>query len=132
MTIHSGQADKSKETLPILVVDDDIATLQGLQMVLILEGYQVAIARDGREALQEVMRNQYGLIILDSDMPVMTGSEFIKAYDKAPGSHAPVIICSGRTREIKDVLPPFVKAEILKPIEISELIALVQQQYIIA
>lgn len=57
----------------VLIVDDDLGILETIQGMLELEGYEVDLARDGVEALQQVARKVPELIILDIMMPRMDG-----------------------------------------------------------
>ncbi len=59
----------------ILVVDDKRENLLSFQSLLTLHGYSVHTAESGEEALKKVIRNNYGLIILDVQMPGMDGFE---------------------------------------------------------
>jgi two-component system, chemotaxis family, chemotaxis protein CheY len=73
----------------ILVVDDDPDILDAVCDVLTGEGYRVARARNGREALERVSDERPDLILLDLMMPVMDGLAFARAL-KASGVTPPV------------------------------------------
>ena len=74
------QASTSALPRPILVVDDNACIREALRDLLIHEGYEVAEAENGQQALDRLMRVPTPcLVILDLVMPVMTGSEFLLA-----------------------------------------------------
>ncbi|MBI4232776.1 response regulator [Candidatus Peregrinibacteria bacterium] len=65
----------------ILAVDDNQFVLSNLEQLLLIKGYEVAIARDGKEAQELVLKNRYDLLITDINMPRANGfelAEFIK------------------------------------------------------
>ena len=57
----------------ILVVDDDPQIRRVLRTTLVLEGYEVADARSGQEAIEKFREGKYDLILLDMNMPEMDG-----------------------------------------------------------
>ena len=59
----------------ILVVEDDLPTVELLKVTLELEGYDVSIAYDGIEALRGVEKEHPDLIILDVMLPGIDGYE---------------------------------------------------------
>ncbi len=62
----------------ILVVDDDADIRYALRQALELEGYEVALAANGREAWESLRSPPPpALILLDLMMPVMNGAEFL-------------------------------------------------------
>ena len=61
------------ETAHVLVVDDDEGIRGIIQMTLELEGYSVATASNGKEALDRIAEHRPALILLDLMMPIMTG-----------------------------------------------------------
>lgn len=63
----------------ILVVDDDPDILDAICDILDVEGYAVARARHGEEALERVAESRPDLILLDLMMPVMDGITFAHA-----------------------------------------------------
>jgi len=75
----SGALRKSAKDQPakILVADDDDGVRIGLVANLELEGYEVAEARDGAEALEMIAAHSYDLIVSDVVMPSATGVEVL-------------------------------------------------------
>jgi len=67
----------SREPLTILIVDDDRGVLNGLTELLEEEGYKVATAIDGLDALHQLRGGlRPCVILLDLMMPVMDGWDF--------------------------------------------------------
>ena len=111
----------------VLVVDDDPHILAILQDALQEDGYDVATARNGMEAMTVVRRLRPDVILLDLMMPVVDGAGFMELYRQVPGPHAPILVitaAAGRYRSdslehARDVLP--------KPLSIDRLLAAVRQ-----
>ena len=61
------------DAYPILVVDDDATILVSVAELLELEGYSVATATNGAEALELTRSLSPGLVLLDMRMPVLDG-----------------------------------------------------------
>jgi CheY-like chemotaxis protein len=87
----------------ILLVDDDIPSVEALKELLEGAGYAVGCAGNGREALALLRgAGSYCVILLDIMMPVMNGYEFREAQLKDPKlASIPVIVITadGRARE---------------------------------
>lgn len=66
----------------VLVVDDDPDILEAICDVLEVEGYRVARARQGQEALERVGEERPRAILLDLMMPVMSGWEFLEHLER--------------------------------------------------
>ena len=64
----------------ILVIDDDPGIREFLSMVLMDEGYSLAVAEDGIVALSLLENFQPHLIFLDMLMPGMDGQHFLETY----------------------------------------------------
>jgi len=83
----------------ILIVDDDIDTVELLTKRLHAEGYSTSEAYDGEQALQQVKEYQPDIIILDIMMPKIDGYEVskrLKSYDNT--KHIPIIMLSAKAR----------------------------------
>ena len=79
----------------ILLVDDDTDLREALAELLIDEGFQVAQASNGLDALDALDEQAPDLIVLDYMMPVMSGPEF-RAQQRARPAFAaiPVVLLS--------------------------------------
>src|SRR5437762_199624 len=67
----------------VLVVDDDAAIRSLITEVLVEEGFAVANAVNGRQALDQIADHLPGLVLLDLQMPVMSGWEALAALQTA-------------------------------------------------
>ena len=78
----------------ILLVDDEVAICRSMEAFLEDYGYDISIAHNGKEGLEKFNANLPDLVILDLQMPVMTGHEFL-AELAATHPEVPKIIISG-------------------------------------
>jgi two-component system, OmpR family, response regulator MprA len=81
----------------ILVVDDERAVRESLQRALELEGYEIELAADGREALARLENGepQPDAVILDVLMPVIDGLEVCRRLRRG-GNRVPVLMLTAR------------------------------------
>jgi CheY-like chemotaxis protein len=59
----------------LVLVDDDRDMSEVMSTVLELEGHTVRVAHDGQRGLDEIARRRPDLVLLDVEMPVLTGPE---------------------------------------------------------
>jgi CheY-like chemotaxis protein len=87
----------------ILIVEDDDANREFLCALLEANGFLVATARDGREALEWLFGNpRPSVVLLDLEMPRMNGWEFLQAADGAAAlTGIRVIMLTGRADHIR-------------------------------
>ena len=100
----------------ILLADDEAAITHTFGPALERLGFDVAIARDGDEALRQVLAFRPDLIVLDMEMPRVTGAEVLRIL-RAKGDDTPVIVFSkyGDTEERAIVLGEGADEYINKP-----------------
>jgi len=80
----------------ILAVDDSEALRNLLMALLSRAGYEVALSPDGRDALKKLKSFEPDLILLDIQMPRLTGWEFLElAHKQHDLDDVPVIIFAG-------------------------------------
>jgi CheY-like chemotaxis protein len=125
---HKGHADSlsnGTEVWQILIVEDDRDTRESISQILAEEGFKVAQAANGLEALHYLRQEAHvGLILLDVMMPVMDGLQFRSWQCKDPVLAAiPVIALTALDApyplELCDV------TVVRKPVDIARLLLLI-------
>ena len=87
-------------TKKILVADDDPAIQKVLFQTFKLEGYEVATASDGEEALTELEGELPDVVVLDVMMPKLDGFDVLKRIRANPRTKAlPVILLTARSSQ---------------------------------
>lgn len=84
----------------VLLIDDDVATLDVLDFSLVLDGHDVLRATDGHHGLALATSEAPDLVILDVMMPGIDGIETLRRLRSAPETeHTPVIMLSAKVME---------------------------------
>ena len=107
----------------ILIVEDDKELLRLFQHVLIRNGYEVAEARNGREALQLMADSYFDLVISDIMMPVMDGYELVRSLRES-GNNVPVMMITAKDA-FDDMRLGFLSGSddyMVKPVNVSEMV----------
>jgi two-component system, OmpR family, response regulator MprA len=94
-TLLSASAATIVGAMRILVVDDEPAVREALGRVLRLEGFEVAMARDGREAVRSQAAAPADAVLLDVLMPGLDGLEVCRRM-RDTGDRAPVLMLTAR------------------------------------
>jgi DNA-binding response OmpR family regulator len=84
----------SKKRPRVLVVDDDAGITSTFKAILGCEGYEVATANHGVEALELVRREPFDLILLDLLLPHMDGWTVLKHVREISPTTRVVILCA--------------------------------------
>ena len=79
----------------VLVVDDEPALRSAVQRALALERYDVALAEDGRQALDRLAAEELDAVVLDIAMPYLDGLEVCRRMRQA-GDRTPVLMLTAR------------------------------------
>jgi CheY-like chemotaxis protein len=113
---------------PILVVEDDRAIREALRNILQIEGYEVEVAVNGREALDRLLAGPApAMLIVDLYMPVLSGWELCRELGREPRlAHLPVVIISA-SDEVPGPLPLPQVCRLPKPIRFDRLLAEVER-----
>ncbi len=110
----------------VLIVDDEKSIVDNLKLNLQNEGYTVAEAYDGEEALEKAKSEDPDLILLDVMLPKMDGFSVCKKIRES--SAVPILMITARAEEVDKVLGLELGADdyITKPYSIRELLARVK------
>lgn len=108
--------------MKILVVDDEEGARELFNTILTDEGYEVALAVDGEEALNRMKGDAYDLVVTDIKMPGMDGLQLLQELRKV-GSTADVIMVTayGEVESYLKAMSLGAAEYINKPIRIKEL-----------
>ncbi len=107
----------------VMVVDDDDEARELLAQILQDEGYEVVQAENGQRAVELALRVSPRLILLDLNMPVMDGWEFLRWLGRQSGIKSTVIVI---TAQIPGVIPD-ASAVVRKPLDVPYLLPLMNQ-----
>lgn len=108
----------------ILIVDDEPNIVISLEFLMKKEGFEIAVASDGDEALAKVVSFNPDLVLLDVMMPKKSGFEVLEALRADPAQAALRIImltAKGRDTEVAKGLAIGADAYITKPFSTKDL-----------
>ena len=108
----------------ILVVDDESAVREAVERALRLDGYEVAVAGDGREALETLEERAADAVVLDVLMPRIDGLELCRRL-RGRGDRTPVLMLTARDAVADRVAGLDAGADdyLVKPFALEELLA---------
>ena len=107
----------------ILIVEDDQDCCEALSEVLVLQGYDAMCVRDGREALAQLRREPFDVLVVDLGLADVTGLDVLRAARALPDA-PPIVVFTGHHRLKADAEAAGCEAFVLKP-ALEELLACV-------
>jgi two-component system response regulator RegX3 len=107
----------------ILLVEDEESFVDALTIGLDREGFDVAIARDGQQAMALFGKETFDIVLLDLMLPKMSGLDVCRQMRAS--SEVPIIIVSAKGEEVDMVLMLEIGADdyVTKPYRLRELVA---------
>lgn len=114
------------KSINILIVEDDISLIDGLEYSLTKAGFNLHIAQTVLEALDSLSKNKFDLLILDITLPDGTGYDICKSVRR--NSTVPIIFLTALDEEINIVKGLDIGGDdyITKPFKLNELISRIQ------
>lgn len=98
-------APQDADPASILLVDDNPRNLDALESILQGPGHRLVRAISGDEALLALMKTEFAVIVLDIQMPNMSGLELAKLIKmRRRSQHIPILFLTAHFQEDKDVL----------------------------
>jgi len=129
-TVHPA-AERNKG-LRILLAEDNAVNQRLAIRLLEKQGHTVVVANNGREAVSAFERERFNLILMDVQMPEMSGFEAtaaIREREQATGAHLPIIAMTAHamTGDRERCLEAGMDSYISKPIQANELFKLIAE-----
>jgi PAS domain S-box-containing protein len=113
----------------ILLAEDNPANIQTISSYLSAKGYQLRLAKDGAEAIEQAQAQQPNLIIMDVQMPGMDGLEaMLRIRQQSWGSDIPIIALTAMALESDEqrCLQAGADEYLSKPVKLKHLVARIE------
>lgn len=111
----------------ILIVDDNASLCRTMSFVLKRKGYEVAVAKDGPEAIAQVEQSPFDMIFMDIKMPLMNGVETYKRIkDIRPESVVIMMTAYAVEDLVQEALAQGAYGILYKPLDIERMISLIE------
>ncbi|MBZ5542911.1 MAG: PAS domain S-box protein [Acidobacteriia bacterium] len=129
ITRHSLREARHK--LRILVAEDNVVNEEFIVRLLEKRGHAVAVAHNGREALDALEKSPYDLVLMDVRMPELDGFEAtaqIRERERSSGQHIPIIAMTAHAMkgDRERCLAAGMDAYVSKPVHIPELLTTIE------
>ena len=114
----------------VLIVDDEPNIVRSLQFLMTKAGYDVRVARDGEQALDEIAKTQPDLVLLDAMMPKRDGFDVcqtIRANPRWAGVRVIMLTAKGRDIDREKGMAMGADYYITKPFSTKEVVAQVEK-----
>jgi CheY-like chemotaxis protein len=118
--------------LRVLVVDDNRDSAETMSMLLELEGHEVLLAHDGKQAVEVAIAERPVLVLLDIGLPFMDGYEACRAMRERGLTDALVVAMTGygRDEDRQRSLDAGFDAHLVKPVDVEDIRVLIQEHLV--
>lgn len=116
-----------------VLIAEDSSVIQNLtKKILEIQNYSISSAKNGKQALEMVEKEDFDLILMDINMPAMDGIECakeIRALKDEKKSSLPIIAITGNARNytIEDFNKAGINEFVSKPLNFDELVSMVKK-----
>ena len=119
-------------SLAILVAEDNPVSAEFIVKVLSRMGHRMTAVEDGQQVVELTNQQQFDCILMDIQMPVMSGDEAtrsIRERERQSGLHIPIIALTAHAmaNERERLLEQGFDAHVAKPVQLTELLAELQR-----
>ena len=121
----------TKYPMNILVAEDNLINQKLILHILSRLGYRVTMKENGQDAIDEVSRNQYDMVLMDVQMPEMDGLEATRIIRRTALTQ-PVIIAltaNAMQGDQEECLRAGMNDYLSKPLKLEELVAMLEKWY---
>jgi DNA-binding response OmpR family regulator len=125
MPLHSSWVSFVEEKPKILIVDDAPDFCEALALLLDDAGYNCKVAQNGRHAIELLTQHTPDLVMIDWEMPIMNGAEFLRNRMLHPELQGvPVVVVSAR--DVRSTAETLGASFLLKPFSLERLLPLIE------
>lgn len=110
----------------VLVVDDMPSIRESLGKLLRRRGYAVALAENGRQAIDRALRERFDVVLLDLSMPELDGWETLRVLSKSRPD-LPIIVMTAHPDQRVWVEPAGAWALLEKPLNMAQLLDTIRE-----
>ena len=113
---------RTEALVKVLIIEDEPNMVLGLKDSCEYEGYEVCVARDGKEGLDKASTEKPDIILLDVMLPLMSGIDVCRTL-RTRGIETPIVMLTARSQETDKVVGLEVGADdyVTKPFSPHEL-----------
>ena len=124
LPISSSSANNGSAGAKILVIDDESAIRESLELLLTLEGYQVRMAVDGEEGLRILDQDNFDLVLLDLALPGQSGLDLLpQIKNRQPDLPVIMITAYGTVENVVEAIRAGAENFVQKPWDNEKLLA---------
>jgi two-component system, NtrC family, response regulator HydG len=113
----------------IMIVDDDQDLAESLADLLFAHGYQVEIARNGREAVEQAQVQDFDVAFMDVRMPVMNGVDSFFAIKQMKPQARIVMMTGFKEPILEKAIHAGAEGPLHKPFGIEQMLKLVETKH---
>ncbi len=134
-TVKTINSNKVFKGLTVLVAEDNIINQKLIKSILTGFDIEVRVVNNGEEAVEYYKKEQYDMIFMDIQMPIMNGLEAsskILEYEKKSGKkHTPIVALTANVIESdkRKYLSSGMDKYLKKPIDVKELISIIEEYF---
>lgn len=133
-SINQGYKKENEEqkNLTILLVEDDYVSQLVVKSICKMRNWNISVASNGKEALEMLHHKKFDLILMDIQMPEMSGTDvtkIIRGKEKITGSHVPIIATTAYAMadDKQQILNEGMDDYISKPVSLTRLQEIVER-----
>ena len=118
-------------SMKVLIADDEPNIVVSLEFMMKREGYEVLVARDGRQALETIRSARPRLVLLDAMMPGMSGfdvCEAVRADEQVGETRILMLTAKGRDTDVARGVGVGADAYMVKPFSTRDLMQKVRER----
>ena len=113
----------------ILVIDDDVNIRKSLEAILSAEGYNVDLAKNGKEAIKKSESTVYNVALIDIRLPDMDGVELLtRVKDSVPKMRKIIITGYPSVQNAIEAVNRKADAYLVKPVDVKKLLIIIETQ----